>query len=48
MATFNKILAKAILQEYTQAANYAEKKVLVVAYQGSENYQILIYYAAEA
>ena len=38
MATFNKVLAKAILQEYTQAANYAEKKALVAAYQGLENY----------
>ena len=32
MATFNKILAKAILQEYTQAANYIEREVLVAAY----------------
>ena len=32
MATFNKISAKAILQEYTQAANYIEREVLVAAY----------------
>ena len=32
MATFNKISAKAILQEYIQAANYIEREVLVVAY----------------
>ena len=32
MATFNKILAKAILQKYAQAANYIKKKVLVAAY----------------
>ena len=38
MATFNKILAKAILQEYTQAANYVKKEILVAAYQGLENY----------
>ena len=48
MATFNKILAKAILQEYIQAANYAEREVLVAAYQGLENYQTLIYYTIEA
>ena len=44
MATFNKILVKAILQEYTQAANYTEREILVVAYQGLENYQTLAYY----
>ena len=32
MATFNKISVKAILKEYTQAANYIEREVLVVAY----------------
>ena len=32
MATFNKVLAKAILQKYAQAANYTEKEVLVAAY----------------
>ena len=32
MATFNKISAKAILQEYTQAADYIKREVLVVAY----------------
>ena len=38
MATFNKILVKAILQEYTQAADYMKKKALVAVYQGLENY----------
>ena len=38
MAIFNKVLVKAILQEYTQAANYMKKEVLVAAYQGLENY----------
>ena len=32
MATFNKILAKAILQEYARAADYIKREVLVVAY----------------
>ena len=32
MATFNKVLAKAILQEYTQAANYMEREISVAAY----------------
>ena len=32
MATFNEVLAKAILQEYTQAADYIEREVLVLAY----------------
>ena len=32
MATFNKVLVKAILQKYTWAANYTEKEVLVAAY----------------
>ena len=32
MAIFNKILIKAILQEYAQAANYTEKEVSVAAY----------------
>ena len=48
MATFNKILVKAILQEYVQAADYIEKEILVAAYQGSENYLTLIYYTIEA
>ena len=32
MATFNKVLAKAILQKYTRAADYTEREVLVAAY----------------
>ena len=48
MATFNKVLVKAILQEYIQAANNIEKEVSVAAYQGLENYQTLIYYTTEA
>ena len=47
MATFNKVSAKAILQEYTRAADYAEREVLVTAYQRLENYQTLIYYTIE-
>ena len=38
MATFNKVLAAVVLQEYAKAANNAKKEVLVAAYQGSENY----------
>ena len=32
MATFNKVLAKAILQEYIWTANYAEREISVTAY----------------
>ena len=38
MATFNKISAAVVLQEYAKAANNTKKEVLVAAYQGSENY----------
>ena len=38
MATFNKVLAVVVLQEYARAAKNTKKKVLVVAYQGLENY----------
>ena len=38
MATFNKVLAVVVLQEYTRAANNTKKKALVAAYQGLENY----------
>ena len=38
IATFNKISAAIVLQEYTKAAKNAEKKALVAAYQGSENH----------
>ena len=48
MATFNKVSVKAILQEYAQAADNTEREILVAVYQGSENYFILVYYAAEA
>ena len=48
MATFNKVLAKAILQKYIRAADNIEKEVLVVAYQGLENYQTLAYITTEA
>ena len=48
MVIFNKVLVKAILQEYARAADYTEREVLVVVYQGSENYLTLIYYATEA
>ena len=38
MATFNKVLAAVVLQEYTRMANNTEREVLVTAYQGLENY----------
>ena len=38
MATFNKVSAAMVLQEYAKAANNTEREVLVAAYQGSENY----------
>ena len=38
MATFNKISAVVLLQEYARAANNAKKEVLVAAYQGLKNY----------
>ena len=48
MAIFNKVLAKAILQEYTQVADYTEREILIAVYQGLENYQTLIYYIIKA
>ena len=38
IATFNKVLAAVVLQEYARAANNAKREALVAAYQGSENY----------
>ena len=38
MATFNKVLAVMVLQEYIRAANNTKREVLVAAYQGSKNY----------
>ena len=38
IATFNKVSAVAVLQEYAKAAKNAEKEALVAAYQGSENH----------
>ena len=38
MATFNKVLVKAILQKYIQAANNIKREILVAAYQESDNY----------
>ena len=38
IATFNKVLAVMVLQEYARAANNAKREVLVAVYQGSENY----------
>ena len=38
IATFNKVLAAVVLQEYARAAKNAKKKALVAAYQGLENY----------
>ena len=38
IATFNKVLAVVVLQEYIRAAKNTKKEILVVAYQGSENH----------
>ena len=38
MATFNKVLAAVVLQEYAKMTNNTKKEVLVAAYQGLENY----------
>ena len=38
IATFNKVLAVVVLQEYARAAKNAKREVLVAAYQESENY----------
>ena len=38
MATFNKVLAAVILQEYARAAKNAKREVLVAAYQELKNY----------
>ena len=38
MATFNKVLAVIVLQEYTKAAKNAKREVSVAAYQGLENH----------
>ena len=37
MAIFNKILAAAVLQEYTRAAKNTKKEVFVAVHQGLEN-----------
>ena len=38
IATFNKVLAAVVLQEYARAAKNTKRKALVTAYQGLENY----------
>ena len=38
MATFNKVSAVVVLQEYARAAKNTKREILVTAYQGSENY----------
>ena len=38
IATFNKVLAAVVLQEYARAAKNAKREVSVAAYQRSENY----------
>ena len=48
MATFNKVLAKAVPQEYIYIAKNAKREILIAAYQGLENYHTLVYYAVEA
>ena len=38
MATFNKVSAAVVLQEYTRAAKNTKREALVAVYQGSKNY----------
>ena len=38
MATFNKVSAVVVLQEYTRAAKNTKREVSVAAYQGLENH----------
>ena len=38
MATFNKVSAAVVLQEYARAAKNTKKNILVAAYQGLENH----------
>ena len=38
IATFNKVLAAVVLQEYARAAKNTKRETLVAAYQGLENY----------
>ena len=38
IATFNKVSAAVVFQEYARAAKNTKKKVSVAAYQGLENY----------
>ena len=38
IATFNKISAAVVLQEYAKVAKNTKREVLVIAYQGLENY----------
>ena len=38
IATFNKVLAAVVLQEYTKAAKNTKKEVLIAAYQELENH----------
>ena len=38
IATFNKVSAVVVLQEYARVANNAKRKALVAAYQGSKDY----------
>ena len=38
IATFNKVLAVVVLQEYARAAKNAKREILIAAYQGLENY----------
>ena len=38
IATFNKVLAAVVLQEYIRVANNTKKEALVAVYQGLENY----------
>ena len=48
MATFNKVLAAVVLQEYARVAKNTKREVLVTVYQGLENHYKLINITAEA
>ena len=48
IVTYNKVSAVIVLQKYARAAKNTKKKVLVIAYQGLENYYKLINITIEA
>ena len=38
MATFNKILAAVVFQKYARVTKNTKREILVIVYQGLENY----------